>query len=140
MYEDGVLLGSDTDASSSIPAGPLTILANRPNSSGVFSPREVSLAYAGSELTADEVAEINTIFAAYFAGLNNLDPIEPVALLRLSKDGARTWSNSYPASIGYQGQYNTRVVWRRLGIAFQMTFEITVTAPIKVAMSGAWLS
>lgn len=72
-------------------------------------------------------------------GLQSGQGSSPLVSLRLSKDGARTWSDTYTASIGAVGQYQTKVCFRRLGIAEQMTFWIRVTDPIKVAITGAYL-
>ncbi len=61
-------------------------------------------------------------------------------MLQLSKDGARTWSDTYTAPIGALGKYTTTVRFRRLGIADMMTFRIKISDPIKVAITGAYLS
>ena len=61
-------------------------------------------------------------------------------MLQLSKDGARTWSDTYTAPIGALGKYTTTVRFRRLGIADMMTFRIKISDPIKVALTGAYLS
>ena len=60
-------------------------------------------------------------------------------MLQLSKDGARTWSDTYTAPIGAIGKYTTTVRFRRLGIADMMTFRIKISDPIKVALTGAYL-
>jgi len=73
-------------------------------------------------------------------GLTSGQGSDPLVSLRLSKDGARTWSDEYTASLGAIGQYQTKVAFRRLGIAEQMTFWIRVTDPVKVAIVGAYLS
>lgn len=71
---------------------------------------------------------------------NQVDPGQnPLCSFRLSKDGARTWSEWYTAPIGPVGQYLTKVRFRRLGIAEQMTFNIRITDPIKVAICGSYL-
>jgi hypothetical protein len=72
-------------------------------------------------------------------GLQTGQGSNPLISLQLSKDGARTWSGSYQASMGRAGKYQTKVVFRRLGIADQMTFRITVSDPVKVAIIGAYL-
>lgn len=64
---------------------------------------------------------------------------DPQVSLQLSRDGARTWSDSQYASIGEVGKYQMDVVFRRLGIAKQMTFRIRVTDPVKVAIIGSYL-
>lgn len=66
--------------------------------------------------------------------------INPQASLRISRDGARTWSNYYQKSIGKVGQYITQVMWRRLGIQQQCTFEISGSDPVKTAITGSYLN
>lgn len=73
-------------------------------------------------------------------GLQSGQGSNPLVSLQLSKDGARTWSDSSTASIGAVGKYQTNVVFRRLGIAEQMTFKIRITDPVKVAIIGSYLS
>lgn len=63
-----------------------------------------------------------------------------VAWLEISRDGGRTWSDQYSASLGSIGEYRTRAVWRRLGIASQWTFRLSVTDPVKRAICGAYLT
>lgn len=72
-------------------------------------------------------------------GLQSGQGSDPQVSLQLSKDGARTWSDSYTASLGAVGKYQTNVVFRRLGVAEQMTFKIRVTDPVKVAIVGSYL-
>lgn len=64
---------------------------------------------------------------------------EPVVSLQLSKDGARTWSDWFTGGFGKLGQYQTRVIFRRLGIADIMTFRIRITEAVKVAITGSYL-
>lgn len=72
---------------------------------------------------------------------NQSDPAqEPLISMRLSKDGARTWSNWYTTSMGKVGEYLGRVVFRRLGIAKMLTFHIRITDPVKRAITGSYLS
>lgn len=72
-------------------------------------------------------------------GLQNGDGSDPQVSLRISKDGARTWSSYYTTGIGAAGQYRKEVTFRRLGIQQQCTFEITVSGPHKVAITGSYL-
>lgn len=72
-------------------------------------------------------------------GLQSGQGSSPTVSLHLSKDGARTWSMGYPASIGAVGRYQTSVVFRRLGIAEQMTFKLRITDPVKISIVGAYL-
>lgn len=73
-------------------------------------------------------------------GLQSGQGSDPQVSLRLSKDGARTWSDYYTTSLGAVGRYNQQVKFRRLGISQQMTFEISITDPVKVAIVGSYLN
>lgn len=74
-------------------------------------------------------------------GVGNLNGAgqNPLISMQLSKDGARTWSNWFTASIGEVGKYLTKVVFRRLGVAEQMTFKIRISAAVKKALTGSYL-
>ena len=64
---------------------------------------------------------------------------DPQAMLRWSDDGGHTWSNYHSRTIGAIGAYATRVIWRRLGLAFQRVYELSITDPVKVVILGAVL-
>ena len=64
---------------------------------------------------------------------------DPKVSLELSRDGARTWSNPVTKSIGKAGKYQTKVEFRRLGIAEIITFRIRITDPVKVNITGSYL-
>lgn len=72
-------------------------------------------------------------------GLQTGQGTNPLVSMQLSKDGARTWSEFFNASIGRVGEYMTKVAFRRLGIAEQMTFRIRISEPVKVAICGSYL-
>ena len=61
----------------------------------------------------------------------------PQAMLRWSDDGGSTWSNEHWSSIGVQGAYKNRAIWRRLGQARDRIFEVVVTDPIKAVITAA---
>lgn len=63
----------------------------------------------------------------------------PQAMLRWSNNGGSTWSNQHIANCGFSGEYDTRVVWRRLGRARRRVFELTVSDPIPWAITDAYL-
>ena len=63
----------------------------------------------------------------------------PVISLQLSKDGARTWSNWYQATLGKAGEFRAKTVFRRLGMAEQMTFKVRITDPVKRVLIGSYL-
>lgn len=72
-------------------------------------------------------------------GLQSGQGSDPQLSLRISRDGARTWSNYYSLSVGAAGQFNQEVTFRRLGIQSQCTFEITFSDPVKWSLSGSYL-
>jgi hypothetical protein len=55
---------------------------------------------------------------------------DPQVMLRWSNDGAQTWSNVYSMPAGAIGEFSTRVVWTKLGMARDRVFEISVSDPI----------
>lgn len=62
----------------------------------------------------------------------------PLATLEISKDGGRTWINLGTQSMGAMGQYQTRLIWRRLGRARkQAAFRLTITDPVRTYIRGA---
>ena len=62
---------------------------------------------------------------------------DPQAMLRWSNDGGSTWSNEHWVSIGVQGRYRNRAIWRRLGQARDRVYEVVVTDPIKAVIVAA---
>ena len=64
---------------------------------------------------------------------------DPQAVLRYSTDGGHSWSNEIPAPIGKVGEYDTRVIWHRLGRARDFTFEVTVTDPVKTVFVNGFI-
>ena len=58
-------------------------------------------------------------------------------MLRWSDDGGSTYSEEHWVSMGAEGQYNNRAIWRRLGTARDRIFEVVVTDPINCTMISA---
>jgi hypothetical protein len=63
--------------------------------------------------------------------------VDPQAMLRWSNDGGSTWSNEHWTSIGKIGQYQNRAIWRRLGMARDRIFEVSLTDPVKAVIVSA---
>lgn len=62
----------------------------------------------------------------------------PLATLEVSKDYGNTWTVVGTKSLGVQGNYTQRVIWRRLGRFRQnATFRLTVTDPLSTYILGA---
>jgi hypothetical protein len=68
---------------------------------------------------------------------NSLAP-SPSAALSWSDDGGHTWSSDYLASIGKQGEYRARAIWRRLGCSRSRTFRVSISDPVKKVLIGAY--
>lgn len=65
--------------------------------------------------------------------------LNPQMMMRWSDNGGRTWSNEKWASAGPAGQYNTRVIWRRLGRSRDRVFEISTTDATSQIWIGAYV-
>jgi len=61
----------------------------------------------------------------------------PQAMLRWSNDGGSTWSNEHWTGIGRMGKYQNRAIWRRLGMARDRVWEVSVSDPVKAAIVSA---
>jgi hypothetical protein len=61
----------------------------------------------------------------------------PQAMLRWSNDGGSTWSTEHWASIGSIGRYKNRAIWRRLGMARDRIFEVSISDPVKAVIVSA---
>jgi hypothetical protein len=70
-------------------------------------------------------------------GLSTGQGDDPQAMLRWSNDGGSTWSNEYWTSIGKQGKYLNRAIWRRLGFARDKVFEVSISDPVKAVIVSA---
>jgi hypothetical protein len=72
---------------------------------------------------------------------NSLTPIvnttNPKAMLRWSNDGGSTWSNEHWTSIGQLGKYKNRAIWRRLGMARDRVFEVSISDPVNAVIVSA---
>jgi hypothetical protein len=69
-------------------------------------------------------------------GLTSGQGRNPQILLRWSDDGGATWSNQRSLSLGLLGKRSNRPIFRRLGMARQREFELSVSDPVKVALYG----
>jgi len=70
-------------------------------------------------------------------GVGLPDGSAPQAMLRWSDDGGSTWSNEHWSSIGVQGAYKNRAIWRRLGESRDRIFEVVITDPINAVITAA---
>jgi hypothetical protein len=72
-------------------------------------------------------------------GLTTGQGSNPQAMLRWSRDGGKTWSNSIWRSMGAIGNYGWRTMWHRVGGGEREVYEVTITDAVPVAITGAVL-
>lgn len=68
--------------------------------------------------------------------------VNPLATMRVSLDGGRTFGNEHQASYGRVGQYGQSVYWNRLGVGKlqDATVEVVWSSDAPVRVVDAWLS
>ena len=71
------------------------------------------------------------------AAAGNSTGANPQAMLKWSNDGGSTWSNEHWTSIGKQGAYKNRAIWRRMGWARDRLFEVVITDPVNSVIVAA---
>lgn len=82
--------------------------------------------------------KIKNLAVFFETGTGNETVPNPVAQLRISEDGGRSFGTTYEGAIGQVGQFNERgVLFWQLGSYFQATFRLRVTEQIKIAINGA---
>ena len=64
----------------------------------------------------------------------------PQVMLRISRDGGRTFGNERWVPLGKMGEYYARVILRRLGSARDFVIQITVTDPVKFVLASGSVS
>jgi hypothetical protein len=60
------------------------------------------------------------------------NPLPQQVNMSFSNDCGKSWSNQQTRSLGIPGQYQTRVIWNRLGSARQRTYKITTTSSLRI--------
>lgn len=72
-------------------------------------------------------------------GLNGTVPtpgVDPQVVLRISRNGGHIFGNERWVPLGKIGEFNTRVILRRLGSARDFVVEITLTDPVKFVLAS----
>lgn len=72
-------------------------------------------------------------------GLSSGQGSTPNVALRWSNDGGETFGNELWRSLGAQGQYSARAIWRALGQGRNRVWEVSGSDPVPVALIGAYL-
>lgn len=65
---------------------------------------------------------------------------DPQIMLRISKDGGKTFGNEIMRSAGKTGEYSRRARWDACGQARRMVFEVSMTDPIPWRLTDAYLT
>jgi hypothetical protein len=75
------------------------------------------------------------------AGVGNASGMgsNPMANLRISRDGAQTFGMPSPSPFGQIGQTRTRTIWRKLGFARDSVVDLQVIDPVRRDIVGATL-
>jgi hypothetical protein len=73
------------------------------------------------------------------SGGGNVDDhnYEPSLMLKYSKDGGHTWSSEMWRTCGKIGEYRRRAIWTSLGQAYNWTFKVRTSDPVKWVILGA---
>ncbi len=65
-------------------------------------------------------------------GLTTGQGSDPQVMLRISRDGGKTWGHLQPGrSLGKIGEFTKRLRWLRLGVAYVWVFEITISDNVR---------
>lgn len=64
---------------------------------------------------------------------------DPQIRLRFSNNGGKTWGTELACGAGRIGEYDTRVIWRRLGHGRDRIFEVIASDPVPWRLMQAWL-
>jgi len=62
---------------------------------------------------------------------------DPMVMLSWSDDGGNTWSNERTGSIGKIGEYERRVIFRKLGSYRQRTYKLRFSDPVDIKILSA---
>ena len=102
---------------------------------GVGDNNYTSDTYTASLADGSEIADGSVLAGGEFIPGGS---VNPQAMLRWSDDGGRTFGNEHWVTLGKQGEYRKRAVFRRLGRSRNRVFELVITDPIKVTIIDAY--
>ena len=73
-------------------------------------------------------------------GLTTGQGSDPKIMLQYSDDNGYTYSSELWTDIGTKGNYQTRVVWRQLGMSRDRVYKVSVSDPVFVQINAAYLN
>lgn len=100
---------------------------------------EKQVIVSGAIWTIAGKLRLNNVCLSCVRGVGNADAPDPLVWMRMSKDGARTWSVWLSGTLGRRGEYTYKAVWRGLGLVSQpgVVFEFRVSDPVVFVAEGA---
>lgn len=84
----------------------------------------------------DKYISLNSLQLMAEMGVGLPNGSQPAISLRLSRDYGHTFGNPRTTSLGAQGQYAARAIWRSCGIARDFVPEVSITDPVKRVFIG----
>lgn len=73
-------------------------------------------------------------------GLTSGQGSDPQMMMQYSDDNGATWSSEIWTTIGKLGNYQTRVVFRQLGMSRDRVYKVSVSDPVFVQINAAYLN
>ena len=75
---------------------------------------------------------IDRLFVDLITGIGTIDETSPVAILKWSDDGGRSFTGGINKSLGAGGQHQTRLVWNSLGMTGRQgrIWELSISSPV----------
>ena len=105
------------------------LVRNNADVSGALKRTVVSQTFGDG--STRQTANLIEIFGRM--GYSNLGRDAQV-MLRLSRDGAQTWTGEKWRSLGDQGEYDKRATWRAQGQFRKLTLELSITDPAEIPL------
>ena len=105
---------------------------------GMMIEREI----IGKHIFQEEYFTINRLWVDVDTGvgLATGQGSNPTLMLRVSKDGGKSYGEELTTTLGAVGEYQTRAAWRRLGRGRSFTFKLRYTDPTKFIVRGeGWM-
>jgi len=103
---------------------------------GTRIPRERKTANITSEERRIRIAEVQLDMEEGTGSSNTSNDAD--VWVSYSKDGGHTYSDEIAGSWGDEGEYSTRVIWRRLGLGRNWIFRFRTWSPNRVLIKGAY--
>lgn len=99
-------------------------------------PREIITKHILSDFNRIRIAQLYLDMEVGNDLVRNGQHVEPQVVLQYSKDNGHTWTSERWQSMGGQGRYRKRVLWRRFGSTRDAVFKIRMTDPVKFVITN----